>query len=152
MRSLADYEGSSYLPAGWHEVTVIGFEVREINSKPVVEFTLQDTRDRMVKKVFYLTDEALKAGFLARFAVDCGLTEPERRAYDVDNGRSHGVLLGKRLQVEVYKREGKYSDVDDNWAPIGEDLADRPIPPAVDRSRSAETQAAADAADSEAPF
>lgn len=129
-----DYEGGSYLPAGWHTVTVTGFELKGIGDKgtPAVEFTLADTDDRMVKKVFYLTDGALV--FLGRFAVDCGLTEAERRAYDVDNKTSHRILIGKRIQVEVYKRDGKYSAVDDNWAPIGENVSDRPADPAVDRS------------------
>lgn len=129
-----EYEGGGYCPAGWHELTVTGFELKEINDKPVVEFILEDARDRMVKKVFYLTEEALKAGFLARFAVNCGLTESERRAYDVDEKTSHRILIGKRVQGQVYKRDGKYSDIDDDWAPIGENVSDRPVSPAVERS------------------
>ena len=134
MRSLAEYEGGSYLPAGWHEVTVMGFEIEEIGQKstPAVKVEFEDVNERIVKKAFYLTKDALC--FLANFAVACGLTEAERTAYDVDDDRSHKVLVGRKVQVRVYKRDNKYSDVGD-WAPIGASVTDTPADPRVDRSR-----------------
>lgn len=133
MRSLAEYEGGNYLPSGWHETTVTDFEFVVGTSKGTdgVQFTLTDANERVVSTTFWLTERSLFR--LAGFAAACGLSEEQRRSYDVDKTDSHQILVNKRVQVEVYKRDGKYSDVND-WAPIGASVTDTPADPRVDRS------------------
>lgn len=134
MRSLADYEGGSWPPVGWHVATVAKYEMTESSQKntPGVEFAFE-VGERMATKTFYLTEKAMV--FLGYFAADCGLTQEQRRQYDVDNTQSHRVLIGKKVQIRIAKQESddRYHEVAE-FAKVGENTTDTPADPRVDRS------------------
>lgn len=139
MRSLADYEGGSWPSVGWHEARIVDCEMTESPEKhtPGVEFTFQ-VCEQQCKKTFYLTDKALvRLGYLA---ADCGLTEDERRAYDVDDYKSHRTLVSKRLQIRIAKQasDDRYHEIVES-AKIGENVSNTPSDPRADRSAEAAT-------------
>lgn len=134
MKSLADYEGGSWPPIGWHVATVTKYEMTESAEKrtPGVEFSFQ-VGERIATRTFYLTEKALV--FLGYFAADCGLTQEQRRQYDVDNSTSHRILINRRVQIRVAKQvsDDRYHEVVE-FAKIGENVTNTPADPRVDRS------------------
>ena len=141
MRSLADYEGGSWPPVGWHTATVDSYELRTspVKGTPGVEFTLT-VGERTATKTFWLTEKS--TSFLCDFAVCCGLSKDELRAYDLDSGNSHRILVNRKVQIRIAKQEpgddGKqYREVAECVA-VGENVSDKPADPRVDRSAEAD--------------
>ena len=134
MRSLADYEGGSWPPIGWHTATVSGCENEDSAQKhtPGIKFTFQ-VDEREATKTFWLTEKAMWV--LANFAMDCGLSEQQRREYDVDSYKSHRILVGKKVQIRVAKQatDDRYHEIAE-FAAVGENVSDSPADPRVDRS------------------
>lgn len=116
MKSLADYEGGKWMKDGWHDTTVTGLEKIE-NPKTGnvgVSFELEDAGGAKQSITFWLTKDALWR--LNNFAKDCGLSNDEMRAYDVDLAKSHRSLIGKSISVEVARQQRgdpKYGEVID---------------------------------------
>lgn len=132
--SLGDYapkkpgEAQQYLDEGCYPVTVTTFEPKICNNEkrtPMVKFTVQAPNGEISHASFFLTEAAM--GHLTSFAIACGLTPVECKAYDPMVNEAHKVLIGRKLVVRVFlekDREGvpKYSTVDD-WEPFGTDMS-----------------------------
>lgn len=100
-RMLHEYEGEggSWLPPGWYDVTIKSHQMKDIGDKPAVEFVFVDNQGRQVKGTYYLTEAALWR--LGQLAQACGLTEAQRKKYDVDKDSHHKAMVGKKCGVEV---------------------------------------------------
>lgn len=147
--SLADHwSDKRYLDEGWHDVTVCDYRVFVANNgRPGVEFTVENETGQTSKVSFWTKgDKALKR--FAWFADACGLTKEEAKDYDETSEMSHRILLNRRVRVEVEKVD-KYHEVVGWSKPEGPlpSNDDKPVNPAVDRSRQT---AEADYADAQA--
>lgn len=114
--SLGDHwDDSTYLPEGWHSVTVKDFRNFEFTSgSPGVEFTVVAQSGRICKmEGFNLLPQCQYN--LASFAKACGMTQEDARAYDPGQPDSHAMLVGRTVRVLVVK-DGKYHKVEE-WAP-----------------------------------
>jgi len=144
MRSLSDYEGEggSWLRDGWHDVMIDGWEMRPNpnNDNRGVEFSLKAGEAKQ-KIMFWLTGPNLKeegaAKRLAHFVKCCGISKKEFKAYDLDIDRSHQVMVGKTVSVEVARQtrgDPKYGEVIE-WQSI-----DAPKPAPRPQSKFVEPQ------------
>jgi hypothetical protein len=100
-------ESSDYIQSGEHELTIRSIHIRRCNSgTEVVEFRCENADRQRTSASFFLTQDSLKAGYLARFAVACGMTPPELLTYQ------HEQLVGRRFFGLIGVKEGgKYAEV-----------------------------------------
>lgn len=114
MASLADYSASKYLDVGDHLVKVMSYkEVEAKTHTRGIEFTLNDAHGGKAKETCWITEDAMWR--LKLFAVACGLSDEEMRAYDPFVFASHQVLVNHKLHIRVVKGE-KYHEVDECWS------------------------------------
>lgn len=118
-----DATGGEYLPVGWHTVKVAGHTNGENphNGNRNVEFQLVAENSKKSKVTFWLTGDAIRAGFLANFAKACGLTREEARSYDPLVANAHTRLHGKTVKVLVSLQNEKYHAVEggfNDWASV----------------------------------